>query len=749
MLKLLKFLKKSVIGIIFVIILLVIQANCDLSLPTYTSNIINTGITNSGITSKVPDAIRTKEFGYLTMFLTEEKKAVVLSHFTLIEKAALGEANKNDYLKKYPLLASEPLYFWDGEAEEEIYNALSTSMMLVYGFEDNTDNETFQDIKNKVLASLPEAAAKGSTDLLMILSQLSAESQTAFTSSLLQQMPEMPETILSASVSAYIKSEYEAIGINVSHIQLNYIFSVGFKMLLLALVAMLASILVTFLSSKIAAKMGRDLRSSVFKKVLSFSNREMDQFSTASLITRSTNDIQQVQMLLVMLIRIAVYAPILAIGGILKVINTNSSMSWVLVVGVGAIFILIGSLYIVAMPKFKLMQKLVDRINLVMREIISGLPVIRAFSTVKYEEKRFDKANIDLTKNSLFVNRVMTFLFPTLMLIMNLVSILIIWVGADKINAGTMQVGDMIAFIQYTMQIIMSFLMLTMISIMFPRASVAAKRIDDVLETKVTVLDLEKEEIVSSTVKGVLEFQNVNFRYPNADEDVLSDITFTAKPGETTAIIGSTGSGKSTLINLIPRFYDVTSGKILFDNTDIMKMKQHTLREKIGFVPQKGVLFTGTIESNITFGKPDAEEEDIKQAARIAQATEFIENKPEGYNAPISQGGTNVSGGQKQRLSIARAIAKKPELYIFDDSFSALDYKTDATLRKALKKELTDSTIIIVAQRISTIINAEQILVLNDGRIVGKGTHKELLKNCEVYRQIASSQLSEEELSYE
>jgi ATP-binding cassette subfamily B protein len=475
----------------------------------------------------------------------------------------------------------------------------------------------------------------------------------------------------------------------------------------------------------------------------------MDQFSTASLITRSTNDIQQVQMLLVMLIRIVIYAPILAFGGIINVLNTNTSMSWILGVGVGAIFILIGTLFVIAMPKFKIMQKLVDRINLVMREILTGLPVIRAFSTVDHEEKRFDKANVDLTKNSLFVNRVMTFMMPALMLIMNLVSILIIWVGAEGINEGTMQVGDMIAFIQYTMQIIMSFLMLTMVSIMLPRATVAAKRIDEILSTQTTIKDPTTEAALNSSIKGVLEFRDVSFRYPNALEDVLSNINFTARPGETTAIIGSTGSGKSTMINLIPRFYDATKGSILLNGTDITKMKQKTLRDKLGFVPQKGVLFTGTVESNIKFGNSTADEEQVKRAARIAQAEEFINNKTEGYQSDISQGGTNVSGGQKQRLSIARAIAKNPEVYIFDDSFSALDYKTDSTLRKAIKEEISDSTVIIVAQRISTIMNSEQILVLDDGKIVGKGTHKELLKNCEVYQQIAASQLSKEELDYE
>jgi ATP-binding cassette subfamily B protein len=747
MLKLLKFLKKSVVAILFVTILLIIQASSDLALPTYTSDIINTGITNSGIEDTVPEVIRSAELDKLSLFMEDADNTLVRDHYTELNKETLSGEEWSDYLEQYPALATENIYLWDKEAEIELSEAMSIPMMMVLTLEG--DSETSQEMKTQFLASFPAEMTQGEPDIFQLLSLVQPEGKTAMLTGIIEKLNEMPEMLLTASASSFIKGEYEAIGINVDRMQINYIIYVGLRMIALALIAMLASILVTFFSARIAAKLGRDLRSNVFKKVLSFSNQEMDQFSTASLITRSTNDIQQVQMLIVFLIRIVIYSPILAVGGILKVMRTNNSMSWVLIVGVGAIFILIGVLLVVAMPKFKMMQKLVDRINLVMREIITGLPVIRAFSTVSYEENRFDKANVDLTKNSLFVNRAMTFMMPILMMIMNLVSILIIWVGADKIDAGTMQVGDMIAFIQYTMQIIMSFLMLTMVSIMLPRATVAAKRIAEVLETKISIKESDTDEPTKAGMKGVLEFRDVHFRYPNAEEDVLAGISFTAKPGETTAIIGSTGSGKSTLINLIPRFYDATQGTILIDGADITKMKQHSLRDKLGFVPQKGVLFTGTIESNITFGVPNATENDIKKAAEIAQAIEFIDAKPEGYESPISEGGTNVSGGQKQRLSIARAIAKKPEIYIFDDSFSALDYKTDQTLRKALKEELSDSTVLIIAQRISTIMNAEQILVLDDGRIAGKGTHKELLKSCEVYQQIASSQLSEEELNYE
>lgn len=746
MLKLMKFIKGSVVTLLFVTILLVIQASCDLSLPTYTSDIVNVGIMKNGIESPVPEVIRKVEMDRIAIFMNEEEKETVLPHYTILKQSDFSDKKWNQYLKKYPLLKTEELYLWDGEAKDAITDALQTPVILVMGLESEEDSYQMQAM---LLAQIPTEIQEQNTDIFSMISALPVEMQDPMLTGMRDMVSKLPDIMTSQSGVYFVKAEYETIGVNINNIQRSYILNVGAKMIGLSLVAMLASVLVTFLAARVAAKMGRTLRTKVFHKVLSFSNQEMDQFSTASLITRSTNDIQQVQMLTVWIIRIVIYSPILAIGGVIKVINTNSSMSWILAVGVGAIFALIAILLVIAMPKFQQMQKLVDRINLVMREILTGLPVIRAFSTVEHEKKRFDKANIDVTKNSLFVNRVMTFMMPILMLIMYLVSILIIWVGAKGIDKGSMEIGDMIAFIQYTMQIIMSFLMLTFISIMLPRASVAAKRIDEVLSTETSVKDPESEEKVRSDIKGVLEFRNVTFRYPNAEEDVLSDISFTAKPGETTAIIGSTGSGKSTLINLIPRFYDATAGSILLNGTDITKINQSTLRNKLGFVPQKGVLFSGTIESNIKFGNSTADEAQMKRAARIAQAEEFIDAKSEGYQDSISQGGTNVSGGQKQRLSIARAIAKNPEVYIFDDSFSALDYKTDATLRKTLKEEITDSTVIIVAQRISTIMTADQILVLDDGRIVGKGTHKELLKNCEVYQQIASSQLSKEELDYE
>ncbi len=560
------------------------------------------------------------------------------------------------------------------------------------------------------------------------------------------QMEDLPDSMVEQAVAAYIQSAYEKIGIDVGDISSRYILATGGKMLLLAGLGMAASILVGLMASRVGAGLGRSLRERVFRKVVGFSNGEFDKFSTASLITRSTNDIQQIQLLTVMILRMVLYAPIMAIGGIWNVFHTNVDMSWIIALAVILIFLLVAVLFAVVMPKFRILQNLVDRLNLVSREILTGLSVIRAFGTEKHEEERFDDANKDLTRANLFVNRAMTFMMPTMMLIMNGISVLIVWVGGHSIDEGTMQVGDMMAFIQYTMQIIMAFLMICMISVMLPRAAVSAERVDGVLESHTLINDPGDPEKLPEESKGQVVFDHVSFRYPGAEEDVLEDISFTAEPGQTTAIIGSTGCGKSTLVNLIPRFYDVTEGSIRLDGHDIRNLTQHDLREKLGYVPQKGVLFSGDIASNILFGNPDGTDEEMEEAARIAQATEFIEAKKRQYHSHIAQGGSNVSGGQKQRLSIARAIAKHPAVYIFDDSFSALDYKTDVALRGALKEKTEDSTVIIVAQRISTIMHAEQILVLDDGKIVGKGTHKELLRDCPEYYQIASSQLSEKEL---
>lgn len=596
-----------------------------------------------------------------------------------------------------------------------------------------------------MFASLPKEMLSEDMTVFDVLGMMPEEQRAQMVTQIGEKVDEMPETMLEQAATIYLKEAYKNLGMDTDKIQTGYMLRTGGKMLALAAVGMIVSMIVGFLASKVGASTGRDLRGKVFRKVVEFSNGEFDKFSTASLITRSTNDIQQIQMLTVMILRMVLYAPIMGIGGVFKVFHTNVSMSWIIGLAVVLIAMVVMVLFVVAMPKFKILQNLVDRLNLVTREILTGLPVIRAFSTEKHEEERFDQANKDLTKTNLFVNRAMTFMMPTMMLIMNAISILIVWVGANGINDGQMQVGDMMAFIQYTMQIIMAFLMICMISIMLPRAAVSATRVDEVL-TSTTLINDPKQPKHLKEGKGMVEFNHVSFRYPGAEEDVLHDISFTAKPGETTAIIGSTGSGKSTMVNLIPRFYDVTEGKITIDGEDIRNVTQHELRDQLGYVPQKGVLFSGTIASNILYGNPDGSEETMMEAAKVAQAAEFIEEKPKCYDSRISQGGGNVSGGQKQRLSIARAIAKDPKIFIFDDSFSALDYKTDVTLRKALKEHTVNSTVIIVAQRISTILHADQIIVLDEGKVAGIGTHKELLKNCDVYYQIAASQLSEKEL---
>lgn len=750
MTKLLHYLKKSAGWIVLIFLLLIVQAMADLTLPEYTSDIVNVGIQQSGIESAVPNAIRKESMDKVLLFMDSKDAEKVLEQYTLLDRAVLPEEEYSGYVTDYPALETEPVYKLkqlDEEQQQELAGLMAKPMLIVSGID--SDSEEVKAMKDQMMASLPPAASQGEIDLFQAFSALPDQQRGALIRSINEKFSEMPESIVEQTAVVFLKSEYEALGMDVSQMQNNYILLTGAKMLLLALVSMAATISVTFLAARVAASTSRDLRSSVFKKVVGFSNTEFDRFSTASLITRTTNDIQQIQMLLVLMMRIVFYAPIIGVGGILRVLRTNSSMAWVIAVAVVAIFSLVVVLFAVAMPKFTLMQKLIDKLNLVTREILTGLPVIRAFSTQKYEEKRFDLANRDLTKTNLFVNRIMACMMPAMMFIMNCISVLIIWTGAHGVDSGAMQVGDLMAFIQYTMQIIMAFLMISMVSIMLPRANVSAKRIAEVLNSDCAINDPVQIQEFDPLKKGCIEFKNVSFRYPNAEEDVLSKINFVAKPGETTAFIGSTGSGKSTLVNLIPRFYDVTEGEILIDGVDIRKVSQHALREKLGFVPQKGVLFSGTIESNLKYGKKEATDEQMKKAAGIAQAVEFIDSKEEGYQSEIAQGGNNVSGGQKQRLSIARAIVKQPEIYVFDDSFSALDFKTDVALRRALKSETSESTVLIVAQRISTIMHAEQIIVLDEGQIVGKGTHRELLKTCEVYRQIASSQLSEEELANE
>lgn len=749
--KLLKYLKNSIVPILMIVTLLVVQATCDLSLPEYTSNIVNVGIQQSGIESVTPQVIRETELNNLKLFMTDEEILKVEESFSKVDKDSLSEKEFKDFKEKYPAIEKESLYELSIKKDENIkeLNKIFAKPMLILSAVQGNSEEA----KKMQEAMLTQFSAMmpvdENTDLLEIFKMLPKEQLEKIMEGFNTQFENLPNTMIEQAAVSFVKTEYAAIGVNTEKLQNNYILLTGGRMLLIALLSMAATIAVGFLGARVAAGLGRRLRSQVFEKVVGFSNVELDKFSTASLITRSTNDIQQVQNLMVMLLRIVFYAPILGIGGVIKVLNTESNMAWIIVVAVVTISAVVVLLFSVVMPRFKKLQSLVDRVNLVTREILTGMMVIRAFSTEKHEEKRFDKANRDLTKTNLFVNRAMSFMMPTMMLIMNGITILIVWNGSHAVDAGTMQVGDMMAFIQYTMQIIMSFLMISMISIMLPRAAVSAGRIDEVLNTDYAIKNPEAPESFKEGEKGVLRFHNVSFRYPNADENVLEDITFTARPGETTAFIGSTGSGKSTLINLIPRFYDVTEGDITLDGVDIRKVNQHELRSKIGYVPQKGILFTGTIESNIKYGSEEITNEAMDKAADIAQASEFINGTVDKYDTEIAQGGSNVSGGQKQRLSIARAIAKNPELFIFDDSFSALDFKTDAALRKALNKEIKNSTVLIVAQRISTILHANQIIVLDEGKIVGKGTHKELMKNCDVYKQIALSQLSKEELGNE
>ena len=677
MFKIMKYLGEFKASVIAVIFLLILQAYCDLSLPSYTSDIVDVGIEQGGIENAVPEIMREETFNGICLLTAED--VLIRENY---------QQNKDG---NYELKAEEP----------------------------------------ETVAALDEVMREA---IVTLYHQGNAQE-------------ELSDTMAAQMAVMFVRAEYEALGLDLNAIQTRYLLTTGGKMLLMTILMMTASIAVGFLAAKVSAGIGMRLRNRVFRKVVSFSHAEMDKFSTASLITRSTNDIQQVQMVAVMLLRMVCYAPILGIGGIIKVINTRTGMGWIIVVAVVLILALVGTLMKIAMPKFKLMQTLVDRMNLVSREILTGIPVIRAFSREKYEEERFDKANKELMSTQIFTNRVMTFMMPTMMLIMNAIAVAIVWFGSQGIDMGNLQIGDMMAFITYSMQIVMSFLMLTMISVMLPRAGVAAERIEEIINTESTILDTAQVQDEKLTGKGIVAFENVNFRYPGAEEDALSDMSFVAEPGKTTAIIGSTGCGKSTLLHLIPRFYDVTGGKITIDGIDIRELSQKKLRSMLGFVPQKGVLFSGTIASNLKFaGEEKISDEMMREAAEIAQAKEFIESKNEKYESPIAQGGTNVSGGQKQRLSIARAIAGRPEVFLFDDSFSALDYKTDAVLRKALYEKIADATVIIVAQRISTILHADQIIVLDEGKIAGIGKHEELLQNCTAYQEIAKSQLSEAEL---
>ena len=747
MLNLLKHLKPFVGSMILAIALLFVQAICDLSLPDYMSNIVNVGIQQGGVENAVPKVIKSSEMEKLFIFMKDDEKNVVDNNYTLLDKDNLTTDEYNKYVKDYPELKNESIYRLNTKKEENLdkLNEIFGKPMLIVSMLESQGLNGVPGINSAV----PQGVDLSTMDPFEMLKMMPQEQINSMLSSVDEKLADMPDSMITQAATSYVKEQYKEVGINTDKLQSNYVIIAGIKMVGIALISMVATVIVSFIAARVGAALGRNLRKDVFNKVVGFSNTEFDEFSTASLITRTTNDIQQIIMLVVMGLRIVFYAPILGVGGVIKVINTGASMGWVIGVAVISILLLVIVLFSFAMPKFKSVQKLVDRLNLVTRESLTGMLVIRAFSTQKYEEEKFEVANKNLTRTNLFVNRIMTVMMPLMMFIMNAITLLIVWVGSHRIDEGIIQVGTMMAFMQYTMQIIMAFLMISMVSVILPRAMVSAQRVSEVLNVDVAIKDSEKLQVFNHDEKGTIEFKNVSFRYPGADEDVISNVSFKAFPGETTAFIGSTGSGKSTLINLIPRFYDATEGEILIDGVNIKSVSQHDLREKIGFIPQKGLLFSGTIESNLKYGGNHITDEDMMKASEIAQAMEFINSKEEGFNTEIAQGGTNVSGGQKQRLAIARAIAKKPEVFIFDDSFSALDFKTDAKLRKAINTELKESTLLIVAQRISTIMNANQIIVLDEGKVVGKGTHKELMENCEVYQQIALSQLSKEELSNE
>ena len=729
MLKILKNLKQSWLSVVIIILLLCIQASVDLELPNYTSKIVNEGIQSGGIEDAVPNIITYKDMETILFFSEDDEK--ILENYSL--------ENDNTYNIK-SIKKTE---------REELSDLLIKPIIISQTIQ---NEETASKIKEQILANVPDEQKVmfENLTLLEIMEKMPQEQVKQMLNESTKQIDEMQDSIKKQAAIGYVKTIYQKAGVDTDELQMKYIFITGLKMLGLALISMSSAVVIMFLSNRVGAKLSRTLREKVFNKVLSFSNKELREFSTASLITRSTNDIQQIQQLMAMLFRTVVYAPIIGIGGIIKVLTqSNTSMAWIIGVAVISILMLVSVLFIIAMPKFKKLQDLTDKLNEVSREILTGKSVIRAFNTEEKEEKRFDNANVDLTKANIFVNRTMSIMMPMLIFIMNGISILIIWVGGHNVDQGIMQVGDMLAFIQYTMQIVMSFLMISMISVMLPRASVSANRIMKVLETELDIKDKETTKKLDSSKKGLVQFKNVSFRYPDADTELLEDINFTAESGKTTAIIGSTGSGKSTIVNLIPRFYDVTGGELLVDGVNVKDLSQKELRDVIGFIPQKGILFSGTIESNIKYSNPNMSDQKMQEAAEIAQAIEFIDGKEDKYKSEIAQGGSNVSGGQKQRLSIARAIAKDPEIFVFDDSFSALDFKTDVALREALAKRTQNKTCIIVAQRISTILNADKIVVLDDGKIVGQGTHKELIKNNEIYRQIALSQLSEEELDLE
>ncbi|HAL15921.1 MAG TPA: ABC transporter [Anaerolineaceae bacterium] len=746
MIRLVRYLKPYLSVILLTIVLLFVQANADLALPDYLSRIVNNGIQQGGVENAVPTALRASTMDHLQLFLTPDEQSRVMAAYTLVDASSPDYA---ETLKTAPGAADESVYVLTNTSEVEIAwlnPVMAKALLAVSGVEQvmaDPDKATQMGAAAGFdLSRLPPGA-----DLFTLLGNLPQSQREQLSAQLQGQFAALGESAVQQAAIQAIKAEFTALGMNAASLQTNYILSTGLLMLLVTLVSVASSIAVGYLSARTAAGLSRDLRRAVFQKVEGFSSTEFDRFSTASLITRTTNDITQIQMVVIMMMRMVFYAPIMGVGGIIRAIDKDSSMWWIIAVGVAALLSLIVVVFSVTLPKFKAMQNLIDRLNLVLRENLSGMMVIRAFNMQPFEEQRFDKANQDLTGTTLFINRVMVAMFPTMMFIMNGLSLLIIWIGSQQVAAAQMQVGDMMAFMQYAMQIVFSFLMMSFMFILLPRASVSGGRIAEVLGTEPTIRDAETPRNFPAPFKGAVEFRNVSFRYPGADEDVLHDINFTARPGQTTAFIGSTGSGKSTVVNLIPRFYDVTGGQILIDGVDIRQVTQHELRDKIGYIPQKSTLFSGTIESNLRYADDGATKEALLAAAGTAQVTEFIDSSADGLATEIAQGGANVSGGQKQRLSIARALVKQAPIYIFDDSFSALDFKTDAGLRHALKENTADSAVLIVTQRVSTVMNAEQIVVLDEGQVVGIGTHPELMKTCEPYREIALSQLSMEELS--
>lgn len=749
MLKVLKNLKKTLGSVIAIVILLCIQATTDLALPDYTSKIVNIGIQAGGIENAVPKLISKADMKKTLLFTENDEE--ILSNYTLLGEEKNKEQEKilNKYLGKDYNVEPNTIYVLNDVNEETENNLEKDLAGALMGATAISNEETANQIKQKILENVqePQKTYMQNKSLVELISNMPEEQKNQVLQEFTKKIDEMNDSIKEQGAVSAVKQLYKDLGVNTDKLQNDYILLAGLQMLGVASITMISAVSIMLLSARVAAMLGKTLREKVFKKVSQFSNAELNEFSTASLITRSTNDVQQIQQLITLLFRVVVYAPIIGIGGFVKVLTeTDNSMAWIIGIAIFAILVIVATLFAVAMPKFKKLQELTDKLNEVTREILTGIPVIRAFHKEKKEEKRFDDANKDLMKTNVFVNRAMSLMMPLLMFVMNAIMILIVWVGGHKIDEGIMQVGDMMAFIQYTMQIVMSFLMISMVSIMLPRASVSAKRINQVLETEPLIKDKKETKKLDPSKKGLVEFKNVSFRYPDADTEILEDIDFIAEPGKTTAIIGSTGSGKSTVVNLIPRFYDVTEGELYVDGVNVKDVSQKELRDAIGFVPQKGTLFSGTIESNIKYSDENMSDEQMISAAEIAQATEFIENKEEKYKSPISQGGGNVSGGQKQRISIARAIAKNPEIFVFDDSFSALDFKTDSKLREDLAEKTENKTVIIVAQRISTILNADKIIVLEEGKMVGEGTHEELMKNNETYRQIALSQLSEEEL---